>query len=77
MRQTGAATINPGTFTAYYNNSGGECRFYGRVTVTDNGSNITVQYQGWDATNSVAQVTQTDVFQVNAGTLPARGLMGL
>ena len=76
MRQTGAATINPGTFTSYYNNSGGECRFYGRVTFTDNGSNITVQYQGWDATNSVAQVTQTDVFPVNAGNLPARGLMG-
>ena len=37
MRQTGAATYDAGTFTQYYNNAGGECRQYGRVTVTDTG----------------------------------------
>ena len=52
----------PATFTAYYNNAGGECRQYGRVTVTDNGRQITVNFQGWDAVNQVAQVNQTDVF---------------
>jgi hypothetical protein len=77
MRQTGAATIAAGTFNRYYNNSGGECRQYGRVTVTDNGgSTITVNYQGWDAVAQVAQVSQTDVFNVAAGNVPARGLMG-
>jgi hypothetical protein len=74
MRQTGAATFDPGTFSSYYNNSNGECRLYGRVTVTDGGSAITVQFQGWDAAGQVAQVTQTDVFPVNAGSLPPRGL---
>jgi hypothetical protein len=76
MRQTGASTNNPNTFTRYYNNSGGECRQYGRVTVTDSGSAITVNFQGWDAVNQVAQVSQTDVFSVAAGNVPARGLMG-
>jgi len=76
MRQTGAATYNPGTFTAYYNATSGECRQYGRVAITDTGgSTITVNYQGWDAVNQVAQVQQTDVFNVSAGSLPASGLM--
>ena len=76
MRQSGAATINPSTFTAYYNNAGGECRQYGRVTVTDNGATISVNFQGWDAVNLVAQVQQTDVFSTSAGTIPSRSLPG-
>jgi hypothetical protein len=62
MRQTGASTINPSTFSQYYNNAGGECRQYGRVAVTDSGQHITVNYTGWDALSSVARITQTDVF---------------
>lgn len=50
------------TFTAFYNNSGGEARQYGRITITDTGSVISVNFQGWDATNAVAQVSQTDTF---------------
>jgi len=76
VRQTGAATHNPGTFTSYYNNAGGNCAQYGRVTFTDNGTTITVNFQGWDAINGIAQVQQTDVFNVAAGNTPARGLMG-
>lgn len=76
VRQSGAAAHNPQTFSAYYNNAGGNCAQYGRVTVTDSGATITVQFQGWDAVGQVAQVTQTDVFPVNAGNLPPRGLMG-
>jgi hypothetical protein len=76
LRQTGAATIAAGTFNRYYNNAGGECRQYGRVSVTDTGgSTITVNYQGWDAVNQVAQVSQTDVFNVAAGNVPVRSLM--
>jgi hypothetical protein len=75
VRQTGAAAHNPQTFTSYYNNAGGNCAQYGRVTFTDSGNSITVSFQGWDAINQVAQVTQTDVFPVSAGSLPARGLM--
>jgi alkaline phosphatase D len=62
MRQTGAAVYNGSTFTQLYNNSGGECRQYGRITFTDDGDRITVSFQGWDAVNQVAQVTQTDTF---------------
>ena len=62
MRQTGEATYNPQTFTNYYNNDGNECRQYGRVTVTDTGAAISVNFQGWDAVNQVAQVQQTDTF---------------
>lgn len=69
--QTGAAVQDQSTFTQFYNNSGGECRQYGRVTFTDTGSQITVAFQGWDASNSVAQISQTDVFQD-----PVRGTTG-
>lgn len=62
MRQTGAAAYNTSTFSSFYNNSGGDCRFYGRVTVTDDGHLIQVNFQGWDAVNQVAQVSQTDTF---------------
>jgi hypothetical protein len=50
------------TFSALYNNTGGEARQYGRITITDTGSVISVNFQGWDATNAVAQVSQTDTF---------------
>jgi hypothetical protein len=74
MRQTGEATYNPSTFTQYYNNNNGECRLYGRVTVTDSGTAISVNFQGWDAINQVAQVQQTDVFNVASGNVPGAGL---
>ena len=60
--QTGAAVQDTSTFTQFYNNSGGECRLYGRVTFTDTGSEITSAFVGWDAANQVAQISQTDVF---------------
>lgn len=65
MRQTGAAVFNAGTFTHLYNNAGGECRQYGRITFTDTGSTITVHFSGWDALNGVEQVNQTDVYQTS------------
>jgi hypothetical protein len=77
IRQTGAATINPGTFTSYYNNSGGECRQYGRVTVTDTGATISVNFQGWDAVNLVAQVQQTDTFKAPAATGSGGGIVAV
>ena len=46
VRQTGLATHNPGTFTAYYNNAGGNCCQYGRVTVTDSGRHDQRQFPG-------------------------------
>jgi hypothetical protein len=77
MRQTGAATYNPQTFTSYYNNSNGECRQYGRVTVTDSGSAISVNFQGWDAVNQLAQVTQTDMFSASGPPVyPLQGSVG-
>lgn len=79
LRQTGAA-FSAGvmaTFQQVYNNGGGVCRLYGRVTVTDNGQTIALNFQGWDAVNLVAQVQQTDTFNVAAGSRApaARGLM--
>jgi hypothetical protein len=75
LRQTGAATTEPGTFDRYYNNSGGECRQYGRVTVTDSGQAITVNYQGWDAVGQVAQVQQTFTANVSCGFRPLAGVL--
>jgi hypothetical protein len=57
-----------GTFSQLYNNGGGECRQYGRVSVTDNGAEIQVSFTGWDAAAGVARVTQTDTF--NTGGAP-------
>jgi PhoD-like phosphatase len=58
--------LNTSTFTHFYNNSGGECRLYGRISITDTGSSISVNFQGWDAAAGVAQVQQTDVFPTTA-----------
>lgn len=70
MHNTGGGLDN-GVFTSIYNNSGGNCRQYGRITITDNGRSIAVRFQGWDAVNQVAQVTQTDTF-----TIPYAGSAG-
>jgi PhoD-like phosphatase len=67
LRQSGAATYNAGTFDRSYNNAGGECRQYGRITVTDSGQSIAVSFQGWDAVNQVAQVQQTFTANVACG----------
>lgn len=76
LRQTGAATYNTGTFTSYYNNSGGECRMYGRVTITDGGGQtITVQFQGWDAVSQVARVSQAFTANVACGFRPLASTM--
>jgi alkaline phosphatase D len=56
------------TFSAYYDNDGGDCRQYGRITFTDDGTTITSTFSGWDATNQVEQVSQTDTF--NAPSSP-------
>lgn len=64
-----------GTFTQKYNNGGaGECRQYGRISFTDTGSKITVDFQGWDAVNAVAQVEQIDTFETT-GTLSGSGTL--
>ena len=77
LRQTGAAVINANTFTQYYNNSGGECRQYGRVTVTDTGTTISVNFNGWDALNGVTQITQTDTFAAPRGVRTRASLPAL
>ena len=68
MRQTGAAFSSDvaATFTQSYNNNGGQCRQYGRITLTDDGHTITSAFTGWDALNQVAQVAQTDTFAAPA-----------
>jgi hypothetical protein len=58
--------LNTSTFTQFYNNSDGECRLYGRISVTDTGTSISVNFQGWDAVAGTAQVQQTDVFPTTA-----------
>jgi hypothetical protein len=63
------------TFAQSYNNAGGQCRLYGRVTITDNGQTIAVNFQGWDAINAVAQVEQTDTFNVAYGFRPLAGVL--
>ena len=68
LRQVGNSfTAVATTFTAGYNNDAGENRNYGRITFTDNGQQISVNFQGWDALNQVAQVETTDVFAAPAG----------
>jgi phosphodiesterase/alkaline phosphatase D-like protein len=54
--------LDLGTFTQEYNNGGGNCRQYGRITLTDNGSTITSVFNGWDAETQTLRVSQTDVF---------------
>ena len=65
MHNTGGG-LDTATFTQFYDNSGGNCRQYGRITITDNGTTITSNFVGWDAVNQVAQVQQTDVFATPA-----------
>lgn len=54
------------TFSQYWNNSGGNVRGYGRVTVTDTGTAISFNYVGWDAVAATSRITQTDTFAVAA-----------
>lgn len=61
MHNTGGG-LDLSSFTSEYNNAGGNCRFYGRISITDDGTTITSVFTGWDATNQVARVTQTDTF---------------
>ena len=77
LRNLGAAftTEIAATFAQSYNNNAGQCRLYGRVTITDNGQTIAVNYQGWDAVNTVAQVEQTDTFNVAYAGRPLAGLL--
>jgi hypothetical protein len=77
LRQAGISPSanSAATFTQFYNNAGGQCRFYGRLTVTDSGQAIAVNFQGWDAINAVAQVEQTDTFNVACGFRPLAGVL--
>lgn len=54
-------------FTSYYNNAGGQCRLYGRVAFTDDGTTITAAFQGWDGTTGTAQVSRTETFSLASG----------
>ena len=74
MNNTGGG-LNTGVWSSFYDNSGGNCRMYNRITITDDGHTITVNCQGWDAVNQVAQVTQTDTFSCPPAA-PARSLLG-
>jgi hypothetical protein len=56
--------LNEGVWSSFYDASGANLRGYGRITITDDGHTITVNFTGWDALNQVAQVTQTDTFTV-------------
>jgi hypothetical protein len=77
LRNLGAAFTSEiaATFAQSYNNGGGQCRLYGRVTVTDSGQAIAVNFQGWDAIEQVAQVEQTDTFNVACGYRPLAGVL--
>ena len=77
LRQTGAANSGAAAFTATYNNAGGECRQYGRITFTDTGTLISVTFVGWDALNGTAQLTRTETFATpNAGLASGTGTAG-
>jgi alkaline phosphatase D len=74
--------LDTSTFTSLYTNGGGECRQYGRIAFTDDGTTITSAFQGWDAVAGTAQVSQTDTFSTStpgtatlggAGSLSAGG----
>lgn len=54
--------LNSSVWDNYYDNSGGNMRGYGRITISDDGRTITVNFVGWDAENQVARVTKTDTF---------------
>lgn len=77
LRQAGISPSanSAATFTQFYNNAAGQCRFYGRITVTDSGQAIAVNFQGWDAINEVAQVEQTDTFNVACGYRQLAGVL--
>lgn len=67
LRQTGSSIPNvANTFPQFYNAGGGDCRQYGRVTITDDGTTITVAFSGWDALNGLQRVSQTDTFRAEA-----------
>jgi hypothetical protein len=64
------------TFTARYNNSGGACRIYGRVTFTDDGTTITRRFDGYDAVANAVEITQT-ITVVAPSVLPMTGANSL
>lgn len=67
MRNVGGSVPNvAATFPQSYNAGGGDCRQYGRVTITDDGTTITVAFSGWDALNGLQRVSQTDTFRAEA-----------
>ena len=57
---------NTSTFDNFFNNSAGDCRQYGRISITDTGLTISVAFTGWDAVTGTAKVTQTDVMVTGA-----------
>lgn len=68
--------LNNQVWASFYDNSGGNCRLYGRLTITDNGSVITTEFQGWDASAAEARVSQTDTFSCPAVTAALPGTFG-
>ena len=67
--------LNTQVWDAFYDNSGGTCTLYGRVTINDDGHTISVLQQGWDATAQAVQVSQTSVFTCPPAA-PAVGGLG-
>jgi PhoD-like phosphatase len=61
MNNTGGG-LNEQVWSQFYDASSGNARQYGRITITDDGHTITLNFVGWDALNQVARVTQTDTF---------------
>jgi hypothetical protein len=61
---------NLSTFSAYYNNSGGDCRQYGYIQFTDTGTSITRSFLGIDAStgSNVTQVNNSVTVTTNAAT---------
>jgi hypothetical protein len=68
LRQTGAAVPNAAaTFPRMYNNGGGDCRQYARISFADTGTDqISVTFSAWDALYGVERFSQADIFQVPA-----------
>jgi phosphodiesterase/alkaline phosphatase D-like protein len=57
---------NPNEFDVFFSNNVGNCRQYGRVTFTDNITDITVRKEGWDAVGQSNQgVLETTVWDLS------------
>lgn len=72
--QPGGGSETNGTWDAFFNNSGGPCSAYMRLTFTDDGTTITAAASGWDAAAATERVAQTYTWTVSgAGVVGMAG----